>query len=135
MFAAALFRPLRSMALISLSRDGQFFADVLGGAGLVPVRGSSHRGGMAAARAILRGLAGGRPLVTALDGPHGPAFQPKDGAAWLARRAGVPLFLLRFSAKELLRAKDWSRLRVPVPFSCPEVVLEPLPTDRAEVVG
>lgn len=126
LFAAALFRPRHSMALVSLSRDGQFLADMLAGGRLDVVRGSSHRGGVAASRAILRGLADGRSLVTALDGPKGPAFRAKDGPAWLARHAGVPLFLLRFTGTELLRARDWSRLRIPVPFSRSQAILEPL---------
>lgn len=134
LFAAALFRPLRSMALVSLSGDGQIFADALSGSRLEVVRGSSHRGGAAAVRRILRGLALGLPLVTALDGPKGPAFVPKEGPGWLARRSGAPLFLARFQGRELLRVRDWSRLRVPVPFSRPRVFLErlaPSPEGRA----
>lgn len=134
LFAAALFRPMRSMALVSLSRDGQLFADVLAGSKLEVVRGSSHRGGASAVRRILRGLSLDIPLVTALDGPRGPAFLPKEGPEWLARRSGVPLFLARFQGGELMRARDWSRLRIPTPFSRPRVVLErlaPLPDGLA----
>lgn len=115
------------MALVSRSADGEILAEVLGGGKLRSVRGSSSDGGAAAARAILKGLASGVPLVTALDGPRGPVGVAKPGAAWLARRAGVPIHLLRFPQAPCARARDWSRLRIPRPFSRPIAALEPVP--------
>lgn len=115
------------MALVSRSRDGQILADILSGGRLVPVRGSSSGGAMGASREILRGLKAGVPLVTALDGPRGPARSSKPGASWFARQADVPLFLLGFGEVRCARAGDWSRLRLPMPFSRPNAVLERLP--------
>lgn len=124
LIAGALFRRFRSMALVSLSKDGQILSEILGGGRLRCVRGSSTRGGVVASRRILRGLADGRPLVTALDGPRGPAMVAKPGAARLAAMAGVPLYRLGFECRGCLRMGDWSRLRVPPPFSRPRVFLE-----------
>lgn len=127
LFAAALFRPRRSMALVSRSRDGQIFARILEGGAMRLVRGSSSSGAVGASRAILRGLAEGIPLVTAFDGPRGPAGVAKAGPARLSDLAGVPLRRLRFEGSVLVRARDWSRLRVPTPFSRPRAILEEYP--------
>lgn len=123
LIAGALFRRIRSMALVSLSKDGQILSDILGGGRLRCVRGSSTRGGIVASRRILRGLAGGEPLVTALDGPRGPARIAKPGAGRLAALAGVPEYRLGFECERCLRMGDWSRLRVPLPFSRPRAFL------------
>lgn len=124
LLAGALFRRLPSMALVSLSRDGQILSDILSGGRMELVRGSSHRGALGATRRILLLLARGVPLVTALDGPKGPPLVPKPGPSWIASRAGVPVKRLRFGGSAWARARDWSRLKVPVPFSRPRAVLE-----------
>lgn len=124
--AGALFRRFPSLALVSLSRDGRILAGALSGGSMELVRGSSSRGWVGASRTILRGLARGLPLVVASDGPRGPAHVAKPGAEWLARRAGVPLYHLGFADAPCLRGGDWSRLRLPLPFSRPRVLLERL---------
>lgn len=125
--AGALFRRLPSFALVSRSRDGQILADILAGGLMELVRGSSSGGWIGASRAILGGLSRGLPLVIACDGPRGPARVPKPGAGWFARRAGVPLYHIAFPDARCIRARDWSRLRLPLPFSRPLVRIEPLP--------
>jgi len=127
LWAAALFRRLPSAALVSLSSDGDVFARILSGGAMRLVRGSSTRGGVPAARALLAHLAQGRPVVTALDGPKGPPLVPKPGPAWLASKAGVPLLRLRFSGPVLGRARDWSRLSLPRPLSRPRATLTEYP--------
>jgi hypothetical protein len=124
--AGALFRRFPSQALVSLSRDGRILSGILSGACMELVRGSSSRGWIGASRSALRGLERGLPLVVACDGPRGPARVPKPGADWFARRAGVPLYRVGFSEVPCLRGKDWSRLRLPLPFSRPRVLLERL---------
>ena len=124
LFAAALFRPRDSMALVSRSRDGEALARILDGGRMRLVRGSSSSGAVPASRAILRGLAAGLPLVTAFDGPRGPAGVAKPGPARLADLAEIPVRRLRFEGAVLLRAKDWSRLRIPRPLSRPAAILE-----------
>jgi lysophospholipid acyltransferase (LPLAT)-like uncharacterized protein len=127
LWAAALFRRIPSVALVSLSGDGDLFARILSGGAMRLVRGSSTRGAVPAARALLEHLARGYPVVTALDGPKGPALVPKPGPAWLAAKAGVPLLRLRFSGPRLGRARDWSRLSLPRPFSRPQATLSEYP--------
>lgn len=126
LFAAALFRPRDAMALVSRSRDGDSFSRILEGGRMRLVRGSSSSGAFPASRAILRGLAEGTPLVTAFDGPRGPAGVVKAGPARLSALAGVPLWRLRFEGAVLVRARDWSRLRLPLPGSRPRVILQAL---------
>lgn len=127
LWAAALFRRLPSVALVSLSSDGDRFARILSGGRMRLVRGSSTRGGAPAARALLAHLARGLPVVTALDGPKGPPLVPKPGPSWLAARAGVPVVRLRFEGPRLGRARDWSRLSLPRPFSRARPILSEYP--------
>jgi hypothetical protein len=127
LWAAALFRRFPSVALVSRSTDGDRFARILSGGHMRLVRGSSTRGGVPAARALLAHLADGLPVVTALDGPKGPPLVPKSGPSWLAAKAGVPLLRLRFAGPRLGRARDWSRLSLPRPFSQARPLLSEYP--------
>lgn len=126
LFAAALFRRIPSAALVSLSGDGDRFSRILSGGKMAVVRGSSTRGAVSGTRGLLRHLSLGHPVVTALDGPRGPALVPKPGPSWLAARSGAPLFRLAFEGGVFLRAGDWSRLKVPAPLARPRARLRRL---------
>jgi hypothetical protein len=78
-------------AAVSRSRDGSLQAGILGGLGVVSVRGSSSRGGAHAARGLLRALRAGWPVLLAVDGPRGPRGSVAPGAAFLAGRTGFPV--------------------------------------------
>ncbi len=122
--------------MVSLSRDGDLLAKVLPHLGMSSVRGSSSRGGSEALEESLRRLGEGRTPAFAVDGPRGPALEPKAGAAVLAARSGRPLILLSARAGWVLRLRSWDRFEIPLPFSRVELRygrLEPPPLDREAV--
>jgi lysophospholipid acyltransferase (LPLAT)-like uncharacterized protein len=111
--------------LISLSPDGEFIARSMVRHNMPPIRGSSakkgkdkakSKGGAAAFREALDLLADGGILVVTPDGPRGPARQMAPGTVRMARRAGVPVFLLGLAAKPVARLKTWDTTKLPRPF-------------------
>ena len=115
--------------MVSWSRDGALQSGVMRALGFRVVRGSSSRGGAGGLRGLLRVLRHGGDSVFAVDGPRGPAFQAKRGAALAAVRADallVPIAASRSSGWRLSRA--WDRFEIPRPFSRVVVVVgAPIP--------
>lgn len=115
--SAAFFRRKPVTALVSESRDGQILVDILSGAGMDFVRGSSSSKGAWAARRSLAILASGRSLATTWDGPRGPRGEAKPGPAWIAGKARTRLLGMEFRYGPHVRLGDWSKLVIPAPFS------------------
>lgn len=112
--------------MVSLSQDGELLARALPRLGYGVVRGSSSRRGAEALEESLALLRAGRTLALAVDGPRGPAGEPKAGAAVLAARSGRPLLLMAASARPALALRSWDRFRVPLPFAAVELRYERL---------
>lgn len=96
--------------------------------GQTTVRGSSSRGGVKAfiqAKRIMDRE--NRMAVFAVDGPKGPRHVPKDGAIFLAQRAGAMVVPIRaFTKRKKVFDKAWDRFQLPYPFAeCELVVGEP----------
>jgi hypothetical protein len=109
--------PLGYAGMISRSRDGDDVAWIATRFGLVPVRGSPKSGGSSALREMLRLLAAGRNVVITPDGPKGPRYGLKPGVTALARKRGVPIVPLAFSAPRRWEFRTWDAMKVPKPFS------------------
>ena len=105
------------LVMVSLSRDGELLAGALPALGLGAVRGSSSRRGREALGECAAKLSEGHSVALAVDGPRGPAYQPKAGAAVLSARSGRPILLLAASARPALRLGSWDRMAVPWPLS------------------
>jgi hypothetical protein len=121
-----------TVALVSLSRDGEMQAAALPRVGLLIERGSSSRRGASGLKAIVRQLRAGRDAAFAVDGPRGPRFvvQSHDGgrigatlAARLAKGAIVPMASACASCWVFRRS--WDRFELPRPFSRVAVALGP----------
>ncbi len=108
----------RSVAPVSLSRDGTLQTHILRRFGITAVRGSSSRGGAAVLRTLLRELRQGRTLLIAVDGPRGPRHKAKQGAQYLAMKAGVPLWCISvFAPRSIRLRRAWDQFVIPLPFS------------------
>lgn len=103
--------------LVSRSRDGEVIARLLVGLGFAPVRGSSHRGGAEAVRALLDVVADGRDVGITPDGPRGPARVCKAGAVYLASRSGLPLVPLSATYRHCWTLRSWDGFQLPWPFT------------------
>ncbi len=119
-FLVWFFRRQHPMILFSRSRDGELIARFAEALGVVPVRGSSSKGGKEAFREMLRHLSrpGARRVATVLDGPRGPRYRAKKGMILLAQKAGKPLMPIMMSAHPAITLRrTWDRTLIPLPFS------------------
>ena len=110
------FRPPTSVP-ISRSRDGEVTARLFSYLGVDAVRGSSSRGGAAAARGMLRAAQCGRDLGITPDGPRGPARVVRPGATWIAKATGRPILPVAFHCSRCWRMRSWDRMLLPLPFA------------------
>lgn len=114
-----------SVALVSHSADGELQSGVLSALGVDSVRGSSSRGGARGLAAVIRRVARQRAhALFAVDGPRGPAFVAKPGAAQAALLAGAPLLPVGAGARWAFRlSRIWDDFLVVLPFSRVVIVI------------
>jgi lysophospholipid acyltransferase (LPLAT)-like uncharacterized protein len=120
LFLVWFFRKAHPMVMFSRSRDGEWIAGFAERLGIVPVRGSSSRGGTRALKTMLEHMKrpGGGKTATVLDGPRGPKYVAKPGMILLAKEAGAPLLPVAVSARPAITLKKtWDRTMIPLPFS------------------
>jgi len=102
----------------SLSKDGQLQADILHRCGYSAVRGSSSKGGQKALVELIRKVKTGFAAAFALDGPRGPQYKAKPGAALAAIKTGsILLPVSSYSKSNFIFKKAWDKYELPLPFS------------------
>jgi len=101
--------------LTSTSRDGLFLAEILKGLGNGAVYGSSSRGGKEALRELTKLVQEGKDAAFAVDGPRGPRYRVKHGAAALAAATGRALLPVAVAARPRKLLGSWDRTLVPLP--------------------
>ena len=88
----------------------------------------------AAGRAVLqviREMKAGKQSVIAPDGPDGPAYKPKRGVTFLARKAEAAVLPAGVWTRHAYALNRWDRYLVPFPFAHIHVALgQPLLVDR-----
>jgi lysophospholipid acyltransferase (LPLAT)-like uncharacterized protein len=117
LMAAYRYRNLGIHILISASFDGELIARIVQRLGFVPMRGSSSRGGAAGLLAITRARTAGRKVAITADGPRGPLYVAKDGAAAIAQRARSSASCFHLHPERAWQLKSWDRFLIPKPFS------------------
>ncbi|MGC6417752.1 MAG: lysophospholipid acyltransferase family protein [Bradymonadia bacterium] len=112
-------RPERDcVAPVSLSSDGDLQVKVLERFGIASIRGSSSRRSVGLTRGLLRALKRRKTVLIAVDGPRGPRCRVKDGAAFLARLSGTPVWCVSVHVARAIRLRTaWDHFIVPLPFS------------------
>ncbi len=103
--------------LISASKDGAWLAGLLETMGLGAIRGSSSFRGSAALREGVAWLQQGGDLAITPDGPRGPRYKLKPGAAALAKLTGAPIILVSPRFANSWRFNSWDGFHLPKPFS------------------
>ena len=116
------FRNFEPIVMISQSRDGALASRLAVRLGLIPVRGSSSRGGTRALTAIIRALKKNPAVIHIVDGPTGPKGIVKPGLISMAQVSGAVILPVIVSAKKAWTLPSWDRFLVPKPFS--EVTIE-----------
>ncbi|NLT68771.1 MAG: lysophospholipid acyltransferase family protein [Acidobacteria bacterium] len=111
------FRNQGIVVMTSRNRDGEYMARVIERFGYGLARGSSTRGSHGATVECLRAMKSGRDLGLAADGPRGPRYVAKPGAAYLARKSGNPVIPIHISVQRKWTIHSWDHFQVPFPFS------------------
>lgn len=110
-------RDAHAAVLVSKSKDGEMIADTMRLSRINAVRGSSSRGGAAAAREMVEVLRSGWDAGITPDGPKGPAREVKEGAVRVAQLAGMPIVPIANALSHKVEVKKaWDRFQVPLPF-------------------
>lgn len=110
-------RDAEAAVLVSKSADGEMIAKTMELSRIDAVRGSSSRGGAAAAREMVEILRSGRDVGITPDGPRGPARQVKEGAVRVAQLSGMPIVPIANALSNKVEIKKaWDRFQVPLPF-------------------
>lgn len=117
LLAAWRYRGLGIRILISPSFDGELIARLVERLGFVPIRGSSSRGGAVGLLAATRARQQGYKVAITADGPRGPVYVAKDGAAAIAVRAGSTASCFHLHPQRARTLKSWDRFLIPKPFS------------------
>ena len=107
----------RIMCVVSEHRDGEIIARIATAFGVVPVRGSSTRGGARALLEIVRHLKTGAIVGITPDGPRGPRHSFAAGAVVAAARANVPIVAARAEADRAWHLTSWDAFMIPKPFA------------------
>jgi lysophospholipid acyltransferase (LPLAT)-like uncharacterized protein len=110
------YRPTPIHTLVSQHRDGQFIGAVVRRFGILPILGSSTRGGAAGLRNLLTVLRQGDLIGITPDGPQGPRRQAAAGVAQLAALSGVPVVPLAARTSRRIQLRTWDQMPVPLPF-------------------
>lgn len=110
-------RSWRIQVLISQHSDGEYIAQVIKWLGFGVVRGSTTRGGMRAAKAMVDKARQGFPLGITPDGPRGPRFVVQPGSIFLSQKTGLPIIPVVVGLSRYWELPSWDRFRVPKPFS------------------
>lgn len=121
-------RRRKTVALVSLSKDGELQSRALRVVGMRVERGSTSRGGARGLAAIVRRLRKGEDAAFAVDGPKGPRFHVHEGALLAARASsGLVIPMASRAERGLVLQKTWDQYVLPAPFSRVVVALgEPL---------
>ena len=123
--------PQQSMyGLISPSKDGAWLAEVYRQMGIFCVRGSSQRGGASAVSEIKHILTDSACSVAITpDGPRGPKYIVKPGAAMIAKLTQVPILLAGVKYKKYKSLSSWDKFQVPMPCTTVDVDIYVLTPD------
>ncbi|HEY3296921.1 MAG TPA: lysophospholipid acyltransferase family protein [bacterium] len=120
------------VAMVSRHQDGEMVSRLVERLGYRTVRGSSTRGGTAAALELLDDMRVGKTGAMICDGPRGPIYKMKPGTAFLAKEARATVIPVAFSAERKWQFRSWDRFQVPKPFSRVHLVWgEPIPPSAA----
>lgn len=116
-------RSVGAAVLVSRSKDGDLIAETMRLSDIGAVRGSSSRGGAAAAKELVETLRAGLDIGITPDGPKGPARQVKDGVLRVAQLSGAPIVpIANALSRKVEIKKAWDRFQVPLPFGRAAVV-------------
>ena len=111
-----------NFTIVTLGGDprGDILSTFAAALGATPYGVDMHGNPMAAGRSVLRiieAMKGGKQSFLAPDGPDGPAFIPKAGASFLARKAEAAVIPVGGYTSAGFALRRWDHYLVPLPFA------------------
>lgn len=107
---------LRTVAVVSASRDGQYVSDLIKCFGIKAMRGSSKKGGANALLGATRALEEGYNVSFTPDGPRGPKYTMSRGPVYLASAHGKSIIPVSINASRYWSIRSWDNFQIPKPF-------------------
>lgn len=114
---ANFFKGMGLWTIISQSRDGEMQNRIFQKFGFRTIRGSSSRGGVAAAIESIKVLKAGGKMAFTVDGPRGPSGIVQEGVVMIAMKSGAQVVPCGVSARRRKLARSWDRYMIPKPFT------------------
>lgn len=115
-FLIYAYRFKKVCAMVSMSGDGGYMAELLKNFGMKVVRGSTSKGGINAVLKLIDAAKQGYHPVLTPDGPRGPRQTVQTGILFLAQKTGLPIIPLTCHLKRKIVFKSWDKFELPLPF-------------------
>jgi lysophospholipid acyltransferase (LPLAT)-like uncharacterized protein len=110
-------RPQKMAGLVSGHQDGSYLAEAMKMLGILPVRGSSKRGGSRAMGELLQRVRDYHVAITP-DGPRGPRHKLKTGIVFLASHSGRGIVPGAHACRRAWHIRgNWTDMMFPWPFT------------------
>lgn len=119
------FGPRNWVAMISMSRDGEYQSRIFARFGWGVVRGSTGRGAVRALAAAVRKLRAGATFAFTPDGPRGPSHAVQPGVLYLSQKLGCPIYPIGVSSYPRIFLPTWDNYQIPLPFCRSAIVVGP----------
>jgi len=117
--------------LISMSRDGDYAAEVAKYFKHNTVRGSTSKGARKAIRELSTCIKQGFNLILTPDGPRGPAFKVNSGILKLSQMTKAEIIPISYDASRKITLKSWDNFIIPLPFGKVHIAIgEPISIPR-----
>ena len=118
LYLAYLYRKKRVGVMVSLHRDGEYISEIMRKLKLVPIRGSTTRGGIKALIEIIKYTKNsGYDSAFTPDGPRGPKYEIQDGILLTAKKSKAPILPITWNAKYKIVLNTWDNFIIPLPFN------------------
>lgn len=110
-------RGFKAGVIISASVDGEVPSRIAQSWGAVVIRGSASRTGALAMRDMHQVMKDGTSIISAADGPVGPAYYFKPGVVLTSRIGSAPLLPIGCAADRAWYLNRWDDFMIPKPFA------------------
>ena len=110
-------RGFKAGVIISASVDGEVPSKIARSWGAEVIRGSANRTGALAMRDMHQVMKKGTSIVTAADGPLGPAYYFKSGVVLTSRIGAAPMLPIGCAADRAWHLRRWDDFMIPKPFA------------------
>lgn len=106
-------RKVKVAPLVSLSKDGDLIYETFLRYGLVSVRGSTSRGGVAGLKALIKAVKDKRVPLFSPDGPRGPLYKLQPGVVQVAATCKLPIIHFYSQFDRYHEFRSWDKHRFP----------------------